>query len=56
MKDIQADHDQWQAVKRDWAAGCRELLDECIRVGFDRDEAMDLLLRILDNAGCSCDS
>ena len=57
MTDIQADHDQWQAVKRDWAQGCRDLLDECIKQGFEREESFDLLLAFLaHNTGCSCGS
>ncbi len=51
----QAEWDQVHAVHRDFAAFCRGLTDECIKMGYNRDEAFDLTLRYLDRT-CQCDS
>lgn len=49
-----ASTDQRTAAYRDYAAECRLMFDELVKVEFTRDESMELLHRILDAREVRC--
>ena len=51
-----AQHDQWIALQRDYAASCKEIHDQFIIAGFSPNHAFELTLRQLDRLEGWCDA